>query len=143
MKVLFSSDTQTTQKVKESSSSRLLIHSRDISKWGEDHEVEDFTRWLSILDYFYKIFIAGNHDFYFEDETVNRIQKMLLEDMHYLHNSGITIGGVNSWKSLVTPTFFNWAFNRNRGKDIAKHWTETPQSIDILITHGPPCGILD
>ncbi len=39
--------------------------------------------------------------------------------------------------------FFGWAFNRNRGKEIRKHWKLIPSDIDVLITHSPPYGILD
>lgn len=37
----------------------------------------------------------------------------------------------------------NWAFNRDRGEEIKKHWDLIPNDTDVLITHGPPFGILD
>jgi Icc-related predicted phosphoesterase len=43
----------------------------------------------------------------------------------------------------VQPTFFDWAFNRDRGAAIDKHWQLIPKNTDILITHGPPFGVLD
>lgn len=68
---------------------------------------------------------------------------MLPQDVFYLCDTGITIEGINIWGSPITPTFFNWAFNRDRGSNIAKYWDKIPQNTDILITHGPPSGILD
>ncbi|HEX5152555.1 MAG TPA: metallophosphoesterase [Parafilimonas sp.] len=38
---------------------------------------------------------------------------------------------------------YDWAFNRERGKTIAKHWKLIPPDTDILITHGPAFGVLD
>lgn len=144
MKILFISDTHGQhRKLKNLPEADMLIHAGDISKRGEDYEVEDFIKWFSVQNFQYKIFIAGNHDFYFENETITRIQKMLPANSYYLCDTGITIEGINFWGSPITPTFFNWAFNRDRGKEIAKYWSKIPKNTDILITHGPPFGILD
>jgi Icc-related predicted phosphoesterase len=43
----------------------------------------------------------------------------------------------------VTPRFFDWAFNKDRGEDIRKHWQLIPSGTDIVITHGPAWGFLD
>jgi len=58
---------------------------------------------------------------------------------------GITISTLNIhiWGSPVQPRFGNWAFNRDRGADIDRHWQLIPENTDILLTHGPPKGILD
>ncbi len=61
----------------------------------------------------------------------------------YLEDSGCTIEGIKLWGSPVTPTFFDWHFNRDRGAVISKHWDLIPDDIDILITHGPVKGVLD
>lgn len=144
MKILFISDTHGEhQKLNNLPQADILIHSGDISKRGKDYEIEDFIKWLSSLDFRYKIFIAGNHDFYFEGKTISKVQEMLPQDVFYLCDTGITIEGINIWGSPITPTFFNWAFNRDRGSNIAKYWDKIPQNTDILITHGPPSGILD
>jgi hypothetical protein len=45
--------------------------------------------------------------------------------------------------SPVTPWLYDGAFNRNRGRNISKHWKMIPANTDDLITHGPPYGILD
>ena len=144
MKILFLSDTHKLhRKLKNLPEADLLIHGGDVSKTGADHEVEDFIHWFARLNYKYKVFIAGNHDFYLEDESIERVQKELPPNAYYLCNSGITIEGLSIWGSPVTPTYHNWAFNRDRGKDIRRYWNMIPQNTDILITHGPPFGILD
>ncbi|MEP6950561.1 MAG: hypothetical protein ABI863_14850 [Ginsengibacter sp.] len=47
------------------------------------------------------------------------------------------------WGSPVTPWFLGMAFNKRPGKEIKKGWNKIPDNLDILITHGPPGGILD
>jgi Icc-related predicted phosphoesterase len=121
----------------------VLLHAGDVSYKGEKEEVKDFYRWFAGLDYEYKIFIAGNHDFYFERTNAADVNASIPEGIIYLNDSGTTIHGVNIWGSPVTPWFFNWAFNRQRGAPIRKHWQLIPESTDILITHGPAFGIHD
>jgi Icc-related predicted phosphoesterase len=55
----------------------------------------------------------------------------------------VTVGGLKIYGSPWQPRFFDWAFNVNRGEDIAKKWVPIPTDLDILITHGPAYGILD
>lgn len=121
----------------------LIIHAGDVSKRGEVHEIKDFLNWFQSLDYRYKIFIAGNHDFFFERSSKAEIDALIPAGVIYLCDSGITVEGIRIWGSPVTPTFFNWAFNRDRGADISRHWDLIPHDTDLLITHGPVAGILD
>lgn len=110
---------------------------------GEKHEVEDFLTWFENQDFKYKILVAGNHDFYFERESVENIQSILPKNIVYLKDSLTTIKRLKIWGSPITPWFFNWAFNRHRGNEIQRHWDLIPTDTDILITHGPVFRILD
>ncbi len=121
----------------------LIIHAGDISKRGAEFEVVDFLKWFSALDFPYKIFIAGNHDFFFERESAEKIMSMIPENVIYLNDSSTIINGIKIWGSPVQPWFYDWAFNRHRGEPIRKHWKLIPADTDILITHGPVAGILD
>lgn len=121
----------------------ILIHAGDVCNRGTAAEALDFMNWFSSQNYTYKIFIAGNHDFYFENEQNDTIQSLLPISVYYLNDSGITIEGISFWGSPITPEFHNMAFNRKRGVDIAKHWELIPSDTDVLITHGPAYGILD
>ena len=49
---------------------------------------------------------------------------------------------IKIWGSPFTPEFLNWAFMGTPEKRKAL-WAEIPEHLDILITHGPPFGILD
>lgn len=143
MKIIFISDTHSKHKEIELPEGDMIIHSGDISGRGRANEVEEFLAWFASLDYKYKIFIAGNHDFYFENKSQSSIQELMPEGVYYLCNSGIKIEGIRIYGSPITPFFYNWAFNRHRGDDIKRYWDLIPNETDILITHGPAYGILD
>ncbi|HJW16259.1 MAG TPA: metallophosphatase domain-containing protein [Flavisolibacter sp.] len=121
----------------------VLIHGGDISYRGERLEVEDFLAWFAKQDFEYKVFIAGNHDFLFENIKPKELERIIPPGIIYLNDSGTDIQGIHIWGSPITPKFFNWAFNRTRGEAIKKHWKLIPANTDLLITHGPPHGILD
>lgn len=143
MKFVAISDTHCRHRSIKLPKADVIIHAGDLSNKGEKVEVVDFLDWFGELDYTHKIFIAGNHDFYFEREKKKKIEDIIPGNVTYLNDSGVTINGINIWGSPVTPWFFNWAFNRERGKPIQKHWQMIPEDTDLLIVHGPPYGILD
>lgn len=124
--------------------SDCIIHAGDISGMGREMEIISFLDWFSKLPHRYKIFIAGNHDWLLEKDPL--FSKALIKsysDIIYLENSAVEIDGIKIYGSPITPTFFNWAFNRDRGEQIKKYWDAIPTDTDILITHGPAYKILD
>lgn len=143
MKFVAISDTHGQHKKLVLPEGDAIIHAGDISTRGRTEEIIEFLDWFKNLPYKYKIFISGNHDFYFERTPSAEIEKLIPPNVIYLNDSGINIEGINIWGSPITPTFFNWAFNRDRGKEISAHWDLIPSNTDILITHGPVYNILD
>ncbi|MFN6945385.1 MAG: metallophosphoesterase family protein, partial [Cytophagaceae bacterium] len=122
----------------------VLIHAGDISYKGQVEEVENFLSWFNALPHPNKIFIAGNHDFLFEDHP--SVAKKLLDklpDIIYLENSETVINGIKFYGSPATPWFYDWAFNYHRGDAIKEIWKTIPDDTNVLITHGPVYGILD
>jgi hypothetical protein len=69
--------------------------------------------------------------------------KELLSNAIYLENSGTERLGLKFWGSPVQPEFNNWAFNVARGAAIRRYWQIIPEGTDVLVTHGPPFGVLD
>jgi Icc-related predicted phosphoesterase len=145
------SDTHDKHSLLDVGSGDLIIHAGDCTGRGSRADIEEFLRWYGDLDFEMKILIPGNHDFDFErnpelcDELCKNYGVVLLND------SGVKFKGLNIWGSPVQPWFHNWAFNRMRSEAaataghpfIGKHWDKIPKKTDILITHGPPYGILD
>ncbi len=121
----------------------MLIHAGDLCKYGTEDEVIVFLEWFEKQAYTHKIFIAGNHDWFFEIYDNPYIDKIIPPTIHYLNDLGVEIEGFKIWGSPVQPAFCDWAFNRKTGAEINKHWELIPKDTDILITHGPPFGILD
>lgn len=140
----------------------ILIHSGD----GADHkspyinqyELRNCLVWMeSFKDIPYKIYVPGNHDTSFEKGLVRRKDFMninfLIDDWikidtgysldpkdttHKKSNKVIKIHG-----SPFTPSFgTGWAYNCGRST-IQKHWNLIEEDTNILVTHGPPKGLLD
>ena len=61
----------------------------------------------------------------------------------YLENSRMELLGLKIWGSPVQPEFNNWSFNVARGTAIRRYWEMIPADTDVLVTHGPPFGVLD
>jgi predicted phosphohydrolase len=121
----------------------VLLHAGDISYRGDRREIEDFLSWFGKLPYAHKIFIAGNHDFFFEREKEALIHKLIPPDVHYLKDKEVVINDIKIWGSPYTPWFYRWAFNKRRGTSLAAHWENIPADTDVLLTHGPVYGLLD
>jgi Icc-related predicted phosphoesterase len=128
----------------------MLIHAGDLTSRGYITEIENFMKWYdNINNYDTKVFIAGNHDFGFQDDN----QKLLglltgYKNIDYLEDELMMVGEdydnmIKIWGSPWQPEFHNWAFNLPRGEKIKEKWDMIPVDTDILITHGPPMGKLD
>jgi len=143
MKLVAISDTHGQHRDVKLPKGDMIIHAGDLTRGGQKNESIDFLRWFGDLDFTYKIFIAGNHDFFFENESQQEIDALIPADIIYLNDSGVSIEGLKIWGSPIQPWFYDWAFNRQRGADILAHWSLIPDDTNILITHGPAHGILD
>jgi Icc-related predicted phosphoesterase len=119
----------------------VLLHAGDFTRGGSLDEVRAFTTWFAAQPHRHKIVVAGNHDFAFE--RTPEAAAPLVDGMTYLQDAGVTIDGVRFWGSPWQPWFHNWAFNLERGAPIRQKWDLIPADTDVLITHGPPHGILD
>lgn len=120
----------------------LLINCGDWTFVGKASEVNWSHGWLTRQANRYKavVWVAGNHDFDAE-EWGPRIAEET--GTIYLESTGCEVLGLKIWGSPYTPTFYDWHFMADRGNDIRKIWKQIPEGLDILITHGPPYGILD
>lgn len=123
----------------------IAICPGDISLRGHRHEVNSFLEWFDKQPAKHKVFIAGNHDYWFDKNHPRSINYKLEDDSHldvipegiiYLENSDVTIEGIKIWGSPVTPWFHNWAFNM-LPEDLETFWDQIPDDADIVVTHGP------
>jgi Icc-related predicted phosphoesterase len=128
----------------------MLIHAGDLTGRGYITEIENFMKWYDkINNYDTKIFIAGNHDFGFQDDN-QKLRGLLTgyKTIDYLEDELMMVGEdyenmIKIWGTPWQPEFHNWAFNLPRGEKLKEKWDMIPMNTDILITHGPPLGKLD
>lgn len=120
----------------------VLIHAGDLTGMGTLPEIAKFFEWFGGLPHRHKVVIAGNHDFAFERDPA-RAEALVPEDVVYLRDAGIEIAGLRIWGSPWQPWFGDWAFNLERGPEIATRWALIPDDVQVLVTHGPPHGVLD
>jgi Icc-related predicted phosphoesterase len=114
----------------------ILIHAGDGVGYYENG-ANAMDNQLSELPHQYKIYVPGNHDGYFKGAKK-------LKNAEVLIDRAIEIEGIKIYGSPYTPKFQDWHFMLPRSSDaLKKKWEEIPSGIDILITHGPPFGILD
>lgn len=119
----------------------VLLHCGDFTMSGKLNEIKSFDKWLRTLPHRHKVVIAGNHDFAFE--RTPRLARDSLKHAVYLQDSSIRINDALIYGSPWQPWFHDWAFNLPRGPALAAKWDQIPSRLDILMTHGPPRGILD
>lgn len=129
----------------------VLIHAGDLTRCcrrlNKKYKLEAELRYLNQLPHKHKIWIAGNHEFICEDHP-SKIYEMLRDfpTLTYLQDSSCTVN-VGSEKMVIygspwQPVFHWWAFNLEP-EFILKKWQQIPENVDVLVTHGPPLGILD
>jgi Icc-related predicted phosphoesterase len=143
MDITFISDTHGLHDRLKLNAGTVLVHAGDITEYGTEEEGIEFLEWFSRQPFTYKIFIGGNHDLFLETLTFRKLKEIIPTNIIYLQNNETKIKGIKFWGSPVTPYFLGMAFNAREGKEIKKVWNKIPADIDILITHGPPKGILD
>lgn len=127
----------------------LLIVTGDLTARDTSDEHLRFLQWIESQKYRKKIYISGNHDnllqnLYPEKEVLCRENN----GVTYLCDSGTEFEGLKIWGSPWTSTFEGMnphcmAFTCDTEEDLESKWALIPDDIDILITHGPPYGILD
>ena len=147
LRIIHVSDTHTYHDLlKIPSGIDMIIHSGDCSNprdpYNNEPEVRDFIDWYKELPIKYKIYVAGNHDTSIEKKLVTK-KDFEEAGIIYLENESVTIEGIKIFGSPHTPNFGNWAFMKERTK-LERFWRlAIDEDLDIVVTHGPPRGILD
>ncbi|PXF40841.1 Metallophosphoesterase domain-containing protein 1 [Gracilariopsis chorda] len=109
----------------------IVIHCGD-SEWG----VSELEAWASNLPHQHKVVIPGNMDYRLKGQTKG------FTNVTYLQDKEIEIKGLKIYGSPWTPKFVG-EFQLEDEKHAHAVWNRMPTDVDVLITHGPPKGILD
>ena len=124
----------------------MVIHSGDCSNprdpYNNEPEVREFINWYKMLPIKHKLYVAGNHDSSIEKGLV-KVSDFYGNNIHYLEDEYVEIEDIKIFGSPYTPNFGNWSFMKDRTK-LERHWRlAIHEQCDIVVTHGPPKGILD
>lgn len=121
----------------------MVFHAGDLGTYKDAHMnlngILDSLSWLRNLPIKFKVLIPGNHCTSIERGLVPKSE---FEGITFLNHACAEVNGLKIFGSGYTPSFHDWAYNVPRGK-LAEYWKDIPNDLDILITHGPPKGILD
>jgi len=116
----------------------ILIHCGDLDVYDQRHFIA-FRQWMKSLPHKNKVIIPGNHDLFWKGRENGVIQ---YKDFILLIHDKIEIEGIKIFGSPYTLKFQNWTFMYD--KEHSNYiWSDVPNDIDVLITHGPPYRILD
>jgi Icc-related predicted phosphoesterase len=139
LRIVVISDTHGQHRKLEVPRGDLLIHAGDFTLFSKPPSiVSDFDAWLGSLPHRSKVVVPGNHEFILEEPQ----ERSAITNAILLMDAGVDVEGFRIWGSPVTP-LYGGAFGMSRAADRKRHWARIPDALDILITHGPPFGILD
>lgn len=126
----------------------ILVHCGDLTFRGTVEEISKEAQWLRGvkvgLGFSYVIVIPGNHDWLAEKDP--QLMKMILSasGLTCLNHDFAEVEGIKFFGSGYTPEFCGWAlgYSRYEGESL-RLWSQIPDDTEVLVTHGPPKGILD
>ena len=122
----------------------ILIHAGDLTYRGTPMEVQQELATMAALPYATKLLVPGNHDWLFSDDPAEARSLCKQYGVTLLLDSSIMLGGLEFYGTPWMPNFYDWAFMLPRqGELLAAKHAKIPDNVDVLITHGPPWGILD
>jgi Icc-related predicted phosphoesterase len=103
-----------------------LVFAGDACELGDLRELWRFFEWFSDLPVPNKLFVPGNHDFL---HSTDMAKALIPDNVTYIEQGEVTLSGIRFYvlparPYLATPV-------------------QLPLGIDVLVTHGPPEGILD
>ena len=124
----------------------VFVHAGDVTGRGSIEETSRFA--ARIRDEMssphgpkYAIIVPGNHDQCFELFTTPA-RELFGANVHVLVDEAVSLDGVRFYGSPWTPPFMRWHFMADETR-LASLYAGMPDTLDMLITHGPPRGILD
>lgn len=122
----------------------LLVHAGDWSGAGTEKETLNFMKWMAAAkeSFPYIIVVPGNHERYVYQNQSNVVKMFYQSGIRMLIDEAVEIEGLSIYGTPWTPTFGNWAFMTDESR-LQLYFDNIPGGLDLLISHGPPAGILD
>lgn len=150
LKVVFISDTHGYHKSLNIPKCDLLVCSGDLSKRGEIEIFESFNKWVGKLksDNVIQqcVVIPGNHDLSTDPKFLRYYQpnyKSYFTNCIFLVGESFEFEQLKIYGDPRTPEFCGWGHSYNSSLEAQEIWSKIPSDTNLLITHGPPYGMLD
>lgn len=124
----------------------VLVFSGDESNYREafknEQEFYNFIDWYGNIEHPCKLMIPGNHSSYIYFNEKRAVAECKKRGITLLINKSFTYQGVKFYGTPMCPEFGNWYYYAKEF-NLQNHWDLIPHDTNVLITHGPPKGILD
>lgn len=144
-RIVFISDTHNQHDIVQVPDCDILVHCGDATTTGTRTEMAKFAQWWDKQPGKHKVFVPGNHDLLFRDEP--ELASALFPRTHVELHGELELEGLRFFLSSYTPEYGkHWAFHYERnGPEAANFWAPlwSGEDYDVVVTHGPPLGILD
>jgi Icc-related predicted phosphoesterase len=120
----------------------LIVAGDALMMTGSEEQLVKFNNFLSAQRSKFDqcLFIPGNHEHCFEDFPEESCA--LISEAEVLIDRLYNYKGMKIWGMPWTPPFGNMAFMADR-KKMKEKCNLIPEKLDVLVTHGPPKGMLD
>lgn len=125
----------------------IFICAGDFAMRARLKHVSEFAKWVNHLPHKHKIVVAGNHDCACEEQDFlvkDEFSPSVYLRHDFIHVDGVCFFGSPYTSAVHDPSQWNFDYPKygERGKRLWLELLEAPK-IDVLITHGPPYGIMD
>jgi predicted phosphodiesterase len=142
MKLVAFSDTHGQHADVEIPECDVAIFAGDCCKYGSREEFYDFVKWYQNVPAKLKLLTPGNHDFCTQKYPHFGDQACQEYGIQYMADNGYTIDNLAYYGWPWTPPYGNYAWMATESW-MAGRLNNIQYPHHVLISHGPPRGILD
>lgn len=143
MRIVIISDTHGAHDSLNLPDGDALIHCGDACMANDFKEAHSFAEWMEDQNYKLKIYVPGNHDFQFKNQLP--LYKEQMKSVKILVDEGYEHDFIYFYGCPWVPLGQSWAYSYHKQSNRvpSRVFGKIPERTDILITHGPPKGIMD
>lgn len=120
----------------------ILVYAGDWCSGNDKQDTLGFAEYLRKQKHPYKIVVPGNHDRVAARRPSFVKKAFKNAGVIYLKDDYATVEGISFFGFPWVPKFGNWAFMCEE-EGLKTRLFKFKKGTDVLITHGPPLGILD
>lgn len=146
MKVVVISDTHLRHTSVNIPTCDLLVHAGDFSNRGNWNDINEFIYWMKAQPTKHRLLVPGNHDLVCENEFLAVRDHFKQSGILFERENLVFVDNLMVFCYSDTPEIYSgspWAFTYPRESEHFRRSWENAPVCDLLVTHGPPLGVLD